>query len=342
VDQAVIDAQQVTGACPVTGNSAVSLPGPSTATADLSGVSTIDVVASMPLAGTAPLSIDGVVASMPLAGTTPSPTDQAALGSLPTIALATTPGLATSIPAASVPSSTAPAAGAVPAAGALTAGLADPIRITPPKSESETGKPAKPDTTTNLQRTDSTVLFAPPSAPTKGGDVSLRPASASPPLPTALATGNAMERAVAHQVSQSLLQQLPSGERVLVVRLTPPELGTVRIEVVEHANVFSVRLHAEDDGVRLALERCLPQLRQDLRAHDAPIRDLSLADHTGFDRAFAEGQGQPRGQTNPLRQATSDDVPFTVEGLDPPPATSATGPRQLGGRIDAMGVDVLV
>ncbi|MFW5750213.1 MAG: hypothetical protein ACOCZK_01050, partial [Planctomycetota bacterium] len=43
------------------------------------------------------------------------------------------------------------------------------------------------------------------------------------------------ERALTSQISRGLLQQGLNGERTLSLRLTPPELGTVRVEVVEQA-----------------------------------------------------------------------------------------------------------
>ena len=38
-------------------------------------------------------------------------------------------------------------------------------------------------------------------------------------------------------------------------------------------------LQAEDDGVRAALERSLPHMRQELRNQDSMVRDIQLADH---------------------------------------------------------------
>ena len=163
-------------------------------------------------------------------------------------------------------------------------------------------------------------------------------APAAPPVPPgeSARVANAMDRAVAGQVSRAILTRGADGERMLVLRLTPPELGTVRIEVVERAGVMTARIHAEDDAVRSALERSLPQLRQDLRANDAPVRDVSLADAWN---GFANRQGRNDGSSGRERRQRDDDAPaFALDGVGPTRAI----PRRtigLGGIADARGVD---
>jgi flagellar hook-length control protein FliK len=157
---------------------------------------------------------------------------------------------------------------------------------------------------------------------------------------TLVQNGNAMEKAVSHQVTKALVQQLPNGDRMMVVRLTPPELGTVKVEVVERQGVLSARLHAEDDGVRLALERFLPSMRQELRASDAPIRELNLSDQTQFQRSFDDGQqNQQQDADRSGNRRTRDDAPrFSLDGIrsEPLPMPRAT---PLGGRIGPSWVD---
>ena len=93
-----------------------------------------------------------------------------------------------------------------------------------------------------------------------------------------------MDKAVGNQIQRALVERLPGGERVLTLRLTPPELGTVRIEVVERQGTLLVKLGAEDDSVKASLERVLPQLRAEMRAHDAPISSIDLTDTFLSDR----------------------------------------------------------
>lgn len=163
-------------------------------------------------------------------------------------------------------------------------------------------------------------------------------ATAAPTVPPgeSARAANAMDRAVAGQVSRAILSRGADGDRMLVLRLTPPELGTVRIEVIERAGVMTARIHAEDEAVRGALERSLPQLRQDLRANDAPVRDVSLADAWN---GFADRHGRNDGSGGRERRQRDDDAPaFTVDGVAPTRAL----PRRalgLGGMAGAGGVD---
>lgn len=157
---------------------------------------------------------------------------------------------------------------------------------------------------------------------------------------TLAANGNAMEKVVSHQVSKALVQHLPNGDKMMVLRLTPPELGTVKIEVIERQGVLSARLHAEDDGVRLALERFLPSMRQDLRAHDAPIRELTLSDQAQFQRSFADGQQQQQQDANRSgnRRQREDTPRFSVDGIRSEPVAVPRS-AHLGGRVGMSGVD---
>jgi flagellar hook-length control protein FliK len=155
--------------------------------------------------------------------------------------------------------------------------------------------------------------------------------------------GNAMEKAVTQQVQRALIQHLPTGERMMVLRMTPPELGTVRIEVMERNGVLSARIHAEDDSVRVALERFLPGMRAELRASDAPIREITLSDQAQFQRSFADGQQQQQQQgqdhqTN--RRLSHVGEAFSLDSSRPEiPQLPRT--RLLGGQISSVSVNAL-
>ena len=88
---------------------------------------------------------------------------------------------------------------------------------------------------------------------------------------------NPMERAIAGQVARSLSGAKAGSDTVIVVRLTPPELGTVRIEIRSDRDGLNARLHAEDPAVRESLERLLPTLRGDLRISDSRLTEISVA-----------------------------------------------------------------
>jgi flagellar hook-length control protein FliK len=144
--------------------------------------------------------------------------------------------------------------------------------------------------------------------------------SAASTLQAATQQAGPADRAIANQVTRAVLAELPNGDRQLILRLTPPELGTVRVQIIEHQGQLHVRMSAEDDSVRHALERALPQLRQDLRSNDAPVADLQLADSAFFDLNGREEQQAQQG-----RGRRHGPTAFSLDGetgLEEPAATT--------------------
>ncbi len=150
----------------------------------------------------------------------------------------------------------------------------------------------------------------------------------------------------------------------MVFRLTPPELGTVRIELHATAEGFSASLHSDDPAVRAALDRMLPSMRQELRSHDSPLRELGLAvrepasSQTSSDQrngdTLTRDNGQPSSgnhggwsERQQDRQAQERAArlgeAFQLDGFEPtrPQAPVLARVRPLAARIDARGVDAL-
>jgi hypothetical protein len=180
------------------------------------------------------------------------------------------------------------------------------------------------------------VSAQPPAAP-----VGASPASQSvPQLP------NPVERIVAHQVVRAVARHSGGGDRSLVIRLTPPELGTVRVEIQERDGQLTARLHADDPAVRQALDRLLPQMRSDLRLSDAPLQQITVSSGTatdqGFDGRGFDGRGaqdHPDAGRQSGRQRRGDRPVFSLEA----DAVAVTAPTSLPGRtrtasglVDAM------
>ena len=86
----------------------------------------------------------------------------------------------------------------------------------------------------------------------------------------------------------------------------------------------------------------LPSMRQDLRASDAPIRELSMSDQTQFQRSFADGQNQQQQQNaeSSNRRARADEPRFAIDGAR---SDTVTTPRSapLGGRVSLSEVNAL-
>lgn len=170
--------------------------------------------------------------------------------------------------------------------------------------------------------------------PRAAGEAAIAKPAAAPAARPAPEAGNPMERAVANQVSRALIRESADGSRMISLRLTPPELGTVRIDIVERAGVMTARLHAEDAGVRVALERYLPQLRQDLLAHNAPVRELQLADAWAGDLT-RQNHGDQQGRTGNRRGGRSG---FSLDGIAGVPV-GASAPAMTTSTITADSVD---
>jgi len=160
-------------------------------------------------------------------------------------------------------------------------------------------------------------------------------APVTPPAPMTPEQANAGDRMIARQVERALLSERPSGERVLQLRLTPPELGTVRVEIVEHQGRITVKLGAEDNGVRHSLERALPLLRQELRQSDAPITELTMADQSWFGQQHGQTQHEHDGQ----RRGNRAGPRFSINGMEAPDATPTREDIRLGGTISADQVN---
>lgn len=186
-------------------------------------------------------------------------------------------------------------------------------------------------TTTTASDDDAPFTIAEPRP--AGESPTVKPAAA-PPTRAAPEAGNPMERAVANQVSRALIRESADGSRMISLRLTPPELGTVRIDIVERAGVMTARLHAEDAGVRVALERYLPQLRQDLLSHNAPVRELQLADAWAGDLT-RQNHGDQQGHPSNRRSGRSG---FRLDGVSAVPA-GASAPARTTSTITADSVD---
>ncbi|MCK6488348.1 MAG: flagellar hook-length control protein FliK, partial [Planctomycetes bacterium] len=113
---------------------------------------------------------------------------------------------------------------------------------------------------------------------------------ASPPTP--------VERAIAGQITRQLVHTEANGDRTLVIRLTPAELGTVRIELREHNGTLTAHLRVEDEAVGRAIDRMLPSMRQDLRGQDSPLADV-VREPRDQRQGDQRGNGQPQDQSTP-------------------------------------------
>ena len=89
----------------------------------------------------------------------------------------------------------------------------------------------------------------------------------------------------------------------VTLRLSPPEMGIVRVEMQIHQGTVNAQLHTEQEGARALLTQQLGQLRQSLEAHGLQVDRLSVAtlpsDGTSFttdrDAEQSSADGRSRG-----------------------------------------------
>ena len=157
------------------------------------------------------------------------------------------------------------------------------------------------------------------------------------PQTTAQQDLNAMDKAVGKQIERAVVQQLQNGQKVLQIRLTPPELGTVKVEILEQSGRMTVRLQAEDESVRMSLEKAIPQLRGDLRASNAPIADVQLTDHNFLMNQHRQAQHQQQ-----QRRRQQQGQAFEIDGVPQPEQTNQAKQETSGVTINSRGVNGIV
>jgi len=193
--------------------------------------------------------------------------------------------------------------------------------------------------------------------------------------PVATPLPNPLERSIARQIAQQVAAattatgsaRKPVGDASLIIRLTPPELGTVRIELSLRDGQLTVRMHADDPAVRQALERMLPALRADLRVADSVVQQITVEpsprERGGEERGSghqsqqqqSQQQQQQQDQQSAERQRSflgsdsdsrrgSERPVFSVAGMPTREAVKAPAPHspaRSAGRWSESGVDAL-
>lgn len=148
----------------------------------------------------------------------------------------------------------------------------------------------------------------------------------------------AMDRALAQQIGRAVLSETNEQQRVLTMRLTPPELGTIRIQFVEQGGHLHLRLNAEDDGVRAALERAIPTLRQELRHGNGHVVDVQLADQfLHFQEQQQERPGAEADTGGNRQRSRRGGAVFAIDG-----ATADSDPNAGTGRRRQPDAQALV
>ncbi|MEM8495767.1 MAG: flagellar hook-length control protein FliK [Planctomycetota bacterium] len=140
------------------------------------------------------------------------------------------------------------------------------------------------------------------------------PTPQTAPTPTPLGDGpDALNEArLARGLKSALNQQGGS----VTLRLTPPEMGTVRIQMQIQGTQVAAQFHAETDAARSLLQQQLGQLRtalegQGLSVDRLGVQSMSAGNASGFNGSNLQqqnqsfGQNQSDGQANPNHDGRS-------------------------------------
>lgn len=124
-------------------------------------------------------------------------------------------------------------------------------------------------------------------------------------------------------------QRVQVGEGPVRLRLTPPELGTLRIELRMRDGALSAKLEAETSAARSALLDNLPQLKSRLAEHDIHVEqfDVELLDQQGEQTPQQQGDHADNSrepwQTSPRRAAGGPRSNSSETTSQPAPRTSS-------------------
>ncbi len=110
------------------------------------------------------------------------------------------------------------------------------------------------------------------------------------------ASGDAEGDLNAARVARGMSQALKSHGGAVTLRLTPPELGTVRVHLEMQGTTVSARFHAQTDTAQAMLSRQLTQLRQGLEAQGLTVDRLSVASLSSDGSGDASNSRDDRGR----------------------------------------------
>ena len=158
-------------------------------------------------------------------------------------------------------------------------------------------------------------------------------AAAPPALHDVLASDTAStersmpRRTVAEQIVGQVANVRHEGRQSMSLRLDPPELGAVRIDVVLDGRHVSLEIRTEHAGARAMVEGSLPAIRQALEDRGFVADQLSV--QLGMDTATGSGDRDAERFAHPA-------------SLPPPEPKRPIAPRRRVAHAPVEGLDLLV
>ena len=154
-------------------------------------------------------------------------------------------------------------------------------------------------------------------------------------------------RSVGEQILDSVRASASPGDRQIVIRLQPPELGTVSVRLREQGDHLEGTIEVGKSDIRHEIEQALPDVVRGLQDAGVPIRrfDVTSSNSAGSDLgrglpqqdpgAGQQGSGQHREPFPPAHTAWSQETTRYSASSEEP--TGADGQSStLPGRIDLL------
>jgi flagellar hook-length control protein FliK len=129
---------------------------------------------------------------------------------------------------------------------------------------------------------------------------------------------------VAHQVDRAIGLGVRRGEEHLRMRLQPPELGDLRMDLSLRGGDLKVVFIAETPAAREALKAAMPELRGSLAEQGLKLEQFSVfvRGEGAFSRGFADRDQSPDTGRGRASQATATEA---VEAAAPATRSRAAG-----------------
>ncbi len=158
---------------------------------------------------------------------------------------------------------------------------------------------------------------------TAGGNLRAAESPVQAPLPTGVDDGNNADRARFVGRVEGAIRAAEARDGRIQVRLSPPELGALRIELNMHQGVMTARIEAETTAARNLLLDNLPALRDRLAQQDVRIDRFDVdVRRDGGGWSQQQMQDRPSAQGDERRSASRSVAP---ERSAPKSVTGASG-----------------
>jgi flagellar hook-length control protein FliK len=155
-------------------------------------------------------------------------------------------------------------------------------------------------------------------------------------------------QAVGDQILDSVRASLAGGERQVLVRLNPPELGSVTVRFQTQGEQIKAVLEVSRAETRYEVERAIPELVRSLQEGGVQIRrlDVVMSDQSGRDSGKEQLQQDTWTQhQDPQQQAGQSRTPFaarpTLQGGGAQSVLERSN-AELQGQLPSDRIDMLV